>query len=261
MTQSILRQIAVVITTVVTIAVNTLANALPINGLTTGDVSAMYPVLFTPAGYVFSIWSVIYLGLIVFSVYQALPAQRDNPRFERIGWLYVLSGVLNSVWIILFHNLLIPATLIVMVGLLLSLIAVYLRLGVGVKDVPTAEKWTTHIPFSIYLGWVTVATITNTSVVLFDLGWNGFGLSAEFWTIALIGAATLISLGVALTRGDAAYLFVPVWAFVGIAVARDGITSIVSAAIVAAIIIAVMALLSLVPKGPFPLTDRRRMPT
>ena len=95
------RQLAVILSILATIVVNGLANALPINGQNTGEISDRFQVYFVPAGYVFSIWGLISLGLIAYAIYQALPSQRENPRLRAIGWLVVLSGVANSVWIFL----------------------------------------------------------------------------------------------------------------------------------------------------------------
>ncbi|MGF1503966.1 MAG: TspO/MBR family protein [Anaerolineae bacterium] len=139
MLKGLIRQIAVVVTTVSVLIMNALANSLPLNGLTTGEISARFPVLFTPAGYVFSIWSVIYIGLIAYTVYQALPAQRDSDLLDTVGWLYVASGVLNIIWLLLWHYLQIALTFPVMALLLVTLIAIYARLGVGIRDVPAAE--------------------------------------------------------------------------------------------------------------------------
>ena len=94
-----LRQIAVIVSIAGTIIVNALANTLPINGQNTGEVSDRFQVYFVPAAYVFSIWGLIYIGLIVFAIFQALPAQRENPRMRSIGWWVVLGGLANSAWI------------------------------------------------------------------------------------------------------------------------------------------------------------------
>jgi hypothetical protein len=246
MKKDTLRQVVNVLAVLATIAINGLANALPLNGQTTGEVSDRFQVYFVPAGYVFSIWGLIYLALVAFAVYQALPAQRDNPRLRRIGTLFALSCLANVAWLFLWHYEVFALTLVAMVALLLSLIAIYLRLEIGRAHVSAAEKWLAHVPFSIYLGWVTVATIANVTSVLDYANWDGWGISPEAWTVIMLVAGTAIAAAVGFTRRDSAYMLVIVWAFVGIAVKHAGTPVVataawVTAAVVAAAIIAVSA--------------------
>ena len=204
---------------VLVVLANALANTLPLNGLTTGAISDSFPSLFTPAGYVFSIWGLIYLLLGVFVVYQALPAQRSNPRLARTGYLFVISCVFNIAWLFAWHFLQIPLSMLVMLGLLGTLIAIYERLETGKSQVTRAEALAVRLPFSIYLGWITVATVANVSVL--SLGVRG-GWVAPFWAFAAILAATAIGLTILRRRGDVAYTLVLVWAFFGIAVRQWG---------------------------------------
>jgi hypothetical protein len=175
-------------------------------------------VFFVPAGYVFAIWGLIYLALIAYSIYQALPSQRDNPRQRGTGWLYVLSCVANTAWLFLWHYEYFAWTIVAMVVLLLLLIAIYLRLGTGRTGVSVAETWLVRVPFSIYLGWITVATIANATSLLDYLNWDGWGLADIWWAVIMLVAAALITAVVGLTRGDLAYVLVIVWALIGIAV-------------------------------------------
>src|SRR5512134_2462313 len=131
-----IRQILVIMSIAATITINVLANALPINGLNTGQISDRFQVYFVPAGYVFSIWGVIYLGLIAFAIFQALPSQRENPRLRAAGWWISLGGLANSAWIFLWHYEQFPLTLIAMLVLLGTLIVTYLRLDIGRSAVP-----------------------------------------------------------------------------------------------------------------------------
>jgi hypothetical protein len=211
------RQLIVVIATIATIVVNILANALPINGLNTGEISDSFTVYFVPAGYVFSIWGIIYLALIAYSVYQALPAQRENPYLRAIGYPYLVSCAANIAWIFLWHYQVFVVTVPVMLLILLSLIGIYLRLGIGRERVGLAQRLLVNLPFSIYLGWITVATVANVTAALDYLDWGGWGIAPQVWAAIMIAAATLIAVGVSLTRGDVAYVAVIVWAFVGIA--------------------------------------------
>jgi len=219
-----------VLAVIATIAVNGLANALPLNGLNTGEISDRFQVFFVPAGYVFSIWGLIYLGLIAFAVFQALPAQRNNPRLRLIDIPFVLSCLANIVWLFLWHYLQFPLTLLVMLCLLGSLITIYLRLEIGRARVSPGERWCVHLPFSVYLGWVTVATIANATDVLDYLKWDAWGIRPELWAVIMLVAATGLTLWVSLTRGDAAFLLVIVWAFVGIAIKQAGTPLVAKAA-------------------------------
>ena len=217
----ILRQIVVIVALALTIFVNYLANALPINGRDTGSISDSFPVRFTPAGYVFSIWGLIYLGLILYAIYQVLPAQRANPTLRAIFWPFMVSSLANSAWIFAWHYGLYPLSVLIILLLLGSLITIYAQLYPKFSTASLAERLTTHIPFRIYLGWVTVATIANTTITLYALGWGGAPLTAELWAAIMVGIATVIGLLFALRLRDAAYALVLVWAFVGIYVKQN----------------------------------------
>jgi hypothetical protein len=216
--KDIVRQTMVVLTILGTLVVNVLANALPINGLTTGEISDRFQVYFVPAGYVFSIWGLIYVALIVFAVYQALPSQRENPRLRSVGWWVCLGGAANSAWIFLWHEEQFLLTLVAMLTLLASLIVTYLGLGTGSFAVGRGETWAARVPFSIYLGWITVATIANVTSVLDFLQWDGFGLAPTVWMGIVLAAVLVIAALVNFTRRDVAYSLVILWALAGISV-------------------------------------------
>lgn len=197
--------------------VNYLANALPIAGRTPAEVSGMYPTLFTPAGFTFSIWGIIYLLLLGFAVYQTAFWNKLTPVFmQRIGWLFALSCIANAGWLFAFHHLQIGLSVFVMLVLLGSLTAIYLRLGIGKTEAPAAERWLVRLPFSVYLGWITVATIANISILLTHVGWNGEPGGPVLWTLMVLAAATGIGLWAVFSRRDMAYALVIVWAFYGI---------------------------------------------
>jgi hypothetical protein len=248
MNKDVVRQVVVIVAVLLTIAVNGLAGSTElIGGQNTAAVSNNIPALFTPAGYVFSIWGVIYLGLIAYAIFQALPAQRENPRLRRIGYLFVLSCAANMAWLLLWQYEILPVTIVLMLALLGSLIAISLRLGTGRTAAPLAERLTVRLPFSVYLGWISVATIANAAAVLYRAGWasGGLGLSGQAWTVVMLGAAVVIAALMSYFRGDVAYLAVLVWAFVGIA--RNslpqfaGATLVTTASWVAAGLVAVLA--------------------
>lgn len=165
------RQAAVVAALTATIGANALTNVLRLNGQTIGDVAARFPLPIIPPRYTFGIWGVIYSGLISYAVYQALPRQRDNERLRRIAWPFVASCAANVVWLVLWHYNCFRLNLGAMVGLLLALITIDLRLDQA--HGPWVEQLLVRLPFSIYLGWISVATIINVAVTLYDAGWEG----------------------------------------------------------------------------------------
>jgi hypothetical protein len=217
-----LRQFANLLSVILALTVNILSNALPLNGQNTGQISDRFKVYFVPAGYVFAIWSVIYLGWIAFTIYQFLPANRESPRLRRLGYLFALSGVANAAWLFCWHYNQFGLSVLVMLSLLGLLIAAYLRLDVNRTPVGALERWCVDIPFSVYLGWITVATVANVTDWLYDIGWGGLGVAPQVWAVMMLAAACLIGLGMALTRRDAAYLLVLVWSFIGIALKQAG---------------------------------------
>lgn len=207
------------------VTVNALANILPINGYNTGELSDLYPNLFVPSGLTFSIWGVIYLLLGLFIIRQFFVAFSNQDTesdgiFERIGIFFVLSSAANIGWILTWHFRLIWLSLLVMLVLLASLIFIYLRLDIRKREVSAAEKWFGLVPFSVYLGWITIATIANVTALLVNLGWNGFGIAEAAWTIIVIAVGTLITLAVLFTRQDIYYSLVAEWAFFGILLKR-----------------------------------------
>jgi hypothetical protein len=215
-----------IISLIITIFVNILAIALPLNGKTTQELSDAYPNLFVPAGYVFSIWSVIYTLLIVFVIYQTI--NRNRVFDSIISGLFILSNIFNSLWIFLWHYEQILFSLIVMFGILLTLIGIYWRLKIGLSEVEFREKLAVQVPFSVYLGWITVATVANTTVFLLSINWDGFGIGEEIWTGIVLFVATFIAVTLVITRNDVTYGIVPVWAFIGIVVKQLAVNFLVA---------------------------------
>lgn len=234
---SALLQVANILAFVATVVVNGLANTQVLNGKTTAEVSDAYPTLITPAGYVFSIWGVIYTLLLVFVVFQALPQQRDKPFLRQIGLLFVLSSILNISWLFLWQYEQITLSVILMFALLVTLITVYLRLNIGRSKTSLREKLSVHLAFSVYLGWITVASIANVAVALTAVNWDGFGLSDVTWAVLVIVVALVITLAVVATRRDIAYSLVIVWALVGIIVKQIENQTIVMTAEIGVVVI------------------------
>ena len=222
-----------IVAVIVTLAVNGLAGTTVLNGRTTAQVSDLYASPFTPAGYVFAIWGIIYVLLLVFVIYQVLPKQRNKPFQRQIGALFILSSVFNVVWLFLWQYDYIAVSVVVMFALLATLVAVYLRLGIGKSNATLTEKLSVHLPFSVYLGWITVASIANVAAALVSVGWDGFGFGAETWAIAAMGTALVVTLVVIAARRDITYSLVVVWALVGIAVKQNAYPNIVFTAEVA----------------------------
>ena len=219
-------QITNIIGFITVFAVNTLANTLPINGKTTGELSDSYPNLFVPAGYVFAIWGVIYLLLLAFTFYQASSKRKEAQFLTKIGYLFGISCVANIVWIFLWHYELVFLSLITMFALLGSLIMIYLKLDIGRGDPLREERLYVHLPFSIYLGWITVASIANIVAALVSINWAGFGLGEVTWTIIIITVAIILTLLNIETRADINYTLVIIWALGGIMVKQMAIPSI-----------------------------------
>ena len=231
---------------VVTLIVNSLAGTGLINGESTGSISDKYATLVTPAGYVFSIWSVIYILLFVFVAFQALPSQKDRPFQKQVSVLFLLSCIFNIAWIFLWQYEYITVSVPLIFALLASLIAIYLRLNIGKANVPMREKLSVHLPFSVYLGWITIASIADVAAALVSVNWNGFGISNETWAILVIAVASIIALTVTVTRRDIGYDLVIIWALLGIAVKQSAYRNIVTTTEISAIIVAIALVLSVI---------------
>ena len=203
------------------LAVNYMANALPINGLNTGELSDFIPNLFVPAGVTFSIWGLIYALLAMFTLHQFHSLKKRNGRFiGDVGIWFAVSSIANICWIFAWHYRQIPLSLVFMLVILFSLIIIVVRLRPNRKYATGLERIAVYHSFSIYLGWISVATIANVTAVLVTIGWQGFGFPDEFWTVIVIAAAILLAL-ISLNRfGDIPYALVVDWALAGIILKR-----------------------------------------
>lgn len=216
----ILRQWLNLIAILSAFTINIYANVAPPNGLSIGDISSNFfsEVLIIPANYAFAIWGLIYFGLISFAIYQVLPAQKQNPILRRESYFLVLACIAQSIWIFLFLARLFTLSLVAMILILLPLIGLYLRLGIGKERVSAKEQWLVYNPLSIYLAWISVATIVNVAIALYSLEWSGWGISPQVWTAIMLLVGGAIAATVTTQRSDIAYPLVFVWAFVAIAV-------------------------------------------
>jgi len=248
MNKNTLRQLANAVSVVIALTVNILASTLPLNGQNTGEISDRFLVYFVPAGYVFAIWGIIYIGWIAFAIYQFLPSQKENPRLQKLGYLFALSGIFNAAWLFCWHYNQFGLSVLVMLILLGLLIASYLRLDIGRTSVSSAERWCVDIPFSVYLGWITVATVANVTDYLFSINWSGWGIGAQPWAVIMIAVASVLGLLMALTRRDAAYLLVLVWSFAGIAIKQTTSPMVSTSAWIAAGLALVLVAFSIIQR-------------
>ena len=205
-------KVATAVAFVVMVAVNYLAVSLPLAGRDTGAISDSYPNLFAPAGYTFSIWGVIYTLLFVYVIYQ-FKVKKDS-LILKVNKLFIVNALLNAMWIFAWHYLVIWLSVIIMVGILVTLIKIADILRI--EKLNSKEQWLVQLPFSVYFGWITVATIANITTFLVSIGWNGFGIAESFWTaLVLIVGAVIGTLRMKLDRFFP-YGLVLVWAYGGI---------------------------------------------
>jgi benzodiazapine receptor len=246
MDDDLARRILTVASYLVTLAVNGAANALPINGQQTGEISDRYEVYVVPAGYVFGVWGVIYLGLGAFTVYQAV--RGDHPVVRRLGWLPAITGLLNIAWILCFHYGWFALSVVIMMALLATLIAIYRRIH-KVADLDRSALWAIAIPFSIYLGWITVAAVANVAQTLDALGFEPVLLPGPWLASIVLAAVAVIGGRFVIRNDDAAYGAVIVWAFTGVAV-KEASTPVVSVvAAVGAMAVAAISITRLVGRS------------
>jgi hypothetical protein len=239
-----LRQITTLAAILGSIAINTFSNKFPPNGVNIGTLSntLFNDVQILPANYAFAIWGLIYIGLIAFGIYQLQPAQRRSPRLRRCGYLLVLACLAQCAWIYLFLARLFPLSTIAMLGILVPLMVMYQRLGIGQQHVSRQMLWLVDIPISIYLGWISVATIVNVAIALYSLNWNGWGIASPVWTVMVMVVSATIALLMLIQRRDRAYALVIVWALIAIAIRQANTPLIVGAGVVLAIALTLLGL-------------------
>lgn len=210
------------------IFMNYLANALPLNNKTTGQLSDEYQNLFVPAGITFSIWGVIYLLLAIYCTIQF--TDRGKGVAINLGWLFAASCILNGLWIVAWHYEKLPLSLAIMLGLLITLIIINSKISGRPYGITKAA-------FGVYLGWICIATIANITALLVSINWQGFGLSHQFWTIAMIAAGALI-ISISVIRLANPFIgLAAIWAFTGIIIKRSEDYRMILFAALAAILI------------------------
>jgi hypothetical protein len=204
------------------IAVNALANILPINGYNTGQVSAFYPNAFVPAGFTFSIWGVIYLLLLSYTIgytYYTIKQQQFPKAFaliERIHIYFLLTCVFNMAWIVAWHYLQIELSVVIMLLFLITLIQLFLKSTTMANALTSTQKFILQTPFVVYLGWISVATIANITALLIAYQWNGFGIAPVYWSAAMILIAIILAVLMLKKFKAIAFALVVAWALWGI---------------------------------------------
>jgi hypothetical protein len=241
-------RIITVVTFLAMVIVNALANTLPINGVNTGGVSDSYPNLFAPAGLTFAIWGVIYLLLLGYTLYQVGLFQEDSSAskaalLDRIGVIFSISSVANAAWIFSWHYHLIPLSMLLMVVILVCLILI--NQTINSEELSAREKLFVRPPFSVYWGWITVATIANATTLLVSVGWGGFGISEPAWAAIIISVGLLIGVATMLKNRNIAYGLVLIWAYVGILIKHTSASGFAGqySAVIAVVIVCLVLLI------------------
>jgi translocator protein len=255
MIKDTVRQISITFATAITLVGFVLSQIFPNNMTSMNEVSDKFSIYFLPARYTFLIWWVIFLGLIAYSVFQLLPSQKENATLRKIGWWYFSANLLSFTWMIFWHYHNYLFMMLTMVGVLFSLLSIYEKLNNEMVPISRGMRFFVQIPFSIYLGWVTMAVIADISQYLDAVGWNGFGISAKLWTVVLIVMTIIIAELTAFNRQDLVYLAVIIWSFIGIAVKQYGISPVFESACVAAVFVFIMAVITIVIKPKINRTD------
>ncbi|PKL23523.1 MAG: lantibiotic ABC transporter permease [Spirochaetae bacterium HGW-Spirochaetae-3] len=228
----------------VMVALNGMANALPLNGVNTGQLSDEIPNLFVPAGLTFSIWGLIYALLLGYAVATLVGAFRkaDTPGWAAVdGWIYSLNALMNAGWILAWHWRKIPLSVLLMLGILGTLTLLMERSHKAFSVLPAAtgraekiRRFFIRVPILVYLGWISVATIANITALLVTAGWDGFGLDPVTWTFIVIAVGALVGSLLAIRRGAVSSALVVVWAYAGIILKRSSIAEDSSAPVIVA---------------------------
>lgn len=228
---------------VITIVMGYLSNTGIFNGNTMASVSAEYQNLFTPAGYAFSIWGLIYVGLLGFVIYYGRslfkPQIKEDDTIGQIGWWFFISCLANSLWVVVWLYEYTLVSVFLMIILLFSLLKIVVKTEMELHNGPLKKFLFLWWPFCLYSGWVAVALIANIAAYLTKIGWSGLGLSEIVWTFIMILVAAAVNLFMIWNRNMREFGLVGVWSFIAIAVANQNESSFIfwTALIVAAIVL------------------------
>ena len=234
--------IATLFAILATLTINVLSNFFPLKGANIGKISntVFQGVQITPANYAFAIWGLIYIGLIAYGIYQLRPPQRRDRIIGRVSVLLIVACVAQIIWVYLFTMRFFWLSVVAMLVILLALIGAYLQLGVGKVRVLRDRQWLAHIPLSIYLGWISVATVVNIASALYSSNWDGWGINGTYWTAIMLVVATVIAAIVAIQRADIAFSCVFIWAYIAIAIRQINNPIILITALVSAIALGIL---------------------
>lgn len=229
---------------VLVIAVNYVSQALRLNDTTIGEISQKYDNLFTPAGYAFAIWGLIFLGLLAYGIFQvrrAFFSEKESPFIEQTGYWFAAANVLNAAWVFAFLYDYTGVSVLIMLGILFSLIKIILKTNMERWDAPIEILAFVWWPICLYSGWIAVATIANISAYLTKIGWDGFGLGDQEWTIIMVIVATLLNAVMVWKRNMREFAAVGIWALVAIFVRhRNSIDVIAYVALACSIVLFVI---------------------
>jgi hypothetical protein len=217
------RPILPLLATVMVLMVNAAANIVPINGLNTGQLSALYPTGFTPPGWVFSIWLLIYTGLVTFGIAAWRGTPRLRTRVAAVQGPYLINAVGNAAWIFAWHYRLVALSVAVMLVILATLIVIFTRLQ-RLPSPTVYEYLRVDGVFAVYFGWITAATLINIATLFFDIGWYPLGLDMNGWALVTVATATAIYVWMGAVTRNSTYCAVFVWAAVGIFLGEPSIT-------------------------------------
>jgi hypothetical protein len=240
-------QLVNIITVIATVTINILSQALPFNNQSSAEIANRFTNnFFLPANYVFGIWGIIYLSMAAFAIYQS---RRDSAVVRSFGWWWAIAGIGNSAWLFSFHWNQFALSMVFMVLLLVSLLAMYLKLRAPGVTLTRGERWFVSAPISLYFAWVTVATIANACYVLIDGGWDGFGIAYETWGAIMVVIGGLIAGGVAYANRDVIYAAVIVWSFTGIVSRHPDVTQVAVSAGAFALLVGAIGLFAIVSRA------------
>ncbi len=229
-----------------TLLVNYLSNTGWIGGNTMKSVSDNYRNLFTPASYAFSIWAVIYLLVGTFIVYSFYTLKKDgkDSTILNTGYWFIISCIANCLWVVIWLKNLIGLSVTLMIILLCCLVMLVIKNRIGAPPAPLSLRSMVWWPFSLYLGWISVALIANIAAFLTRIEWNGFGLPPSFWTIAMLVIAGTINLFMIFKKNLNAFGIAGAWGIMAVAIANKNENSavfytavIISLAIIASVIL------------------------
>jgi hypothetical protein len=249
--KDVIRQWANLLGIIVAFLTNVLANVMPLNDLTIGEISNTFfqDVLITPASYAFAIWGLIYLGLISLGVYQVLPKNRDDLYLQKMGYYLVISSVAQILWVFLFLSRFFVLSTVAMFAILIPLVLLYFKLEISLNPISKQHKWFINFPISVYFGWITVASILNVALALSWIKWNGFGINNIVWTVIMIIIAAIIGILIRINRQDKVYSGVFIWALIAITIRHLDTLPIAITSGVSAFILSVLMVINIKKKA------------